>query len=98
MVQAGEELGFALEAGHAFRVSADSLGKDLDGDLAFETGVAGAVHFAHSPDAEQADDLVSAETCTRRDGHIRVSGLYTRRVSAAVPTGNGHITAVLTDG
>jgi hypothetical protein len=39
VVQAGEEFGFALEANDAFRVGADRLRKDLDGDLAIKAGV-----------------------------------------------------------
>jgi hypothetical protein len=44
--------------------------------MALKASVAGSVDFAHAPDAEQADDLVDAETGARREGHTAVSELY----------------------
>ena len=52
VVQAGEELGFTLEASHPFRVGADGLWEDFDGDLAIEAGIDRPIHLAHAPGAE----------------------------------------------
>ena len=38
-------------------VRADGLGQDLDGDLAFEIGVRGAIDLAHSAFAKLRDDF-----------------------------------------
>jgi len=48
MVQRGQDLGLALEARQALRVGRDSLGQDLDGDLALQVGVGGPVARAMS--------------------------------------------------
>ena len=49
VVQRGEELRFALEARDALRVGANGVRQRLDGDVAPELGVPGAVHLAHAP-------------------------------------------------
>ena len=69
VVQAGDGLRFALEAGAAVRVGADLGREDLDGDGAVEAGVAGLVDLAHAAGADGGEDLVRAEAGTRREGH-----------------------------
>ena len=73
MVEGGEDLSLALEAGDA--VAAARLGcagvsrqmgrQDLDGDVAIQLGVAGAIDLAHRAGAEGADDLVDAKARAR---------------------------------
>jgi hypothetical protein len=41
-------LGCAAELGHAAGVFGEGFGEDLDGDIAVQLGVRGAVHFAHA--------------------------------------------------
>ena len=45
------------EAREALGTVGKSLREELDGDIAVQVAVAGAVHFAHTPDAEQLEDL-----------------------------------------
>ena len=61
MVQRGEELRFALEAGQPIGIAGEEVGQDLERDVAPEPRVAGAKHLSHSPGAELADDLISAQ-------------------------------------
>ena len=57
----GERPRLALEPRDPVGVARDGLGEDLDGDLAAETGVAGAVDLSHPAGAEWAEDLVRTE-------------------------------------
>ena len=61
MIERRQELGFALEAGHALGIAGEGLGQDLQRDVAIEASVAGAVDFAHAAGAEERDDLVGAD-------------------------------------
>ena len=54
--EAGQDLGFALEAGEALGVRSDGLGQDLDGHLATELGVFGAIHGPHAAFAQLGGD------------------------------------------
>ena len=51
MVQRGEDLGFALEAGQAVGISGERLGQDFERHVAVELRVAGAVDLTHIPPA-----------------------------------------------
>jgi hypothetical protein len=62
MIQRGQHLRFALEAGEAVGIGSESVGKDFDGDFASELGVGGAPDLAHAPFAELRDD---SEVCDR---------------------------------
>ena len=61
MVQRGERLRFAREAGEAFRVQRKELGQDLDRDVAIELGIARAIDLAHAARTECADHFISAQ-------------------------------------
>ena len=61
MVQRGEELRFACEAGEAFRIAAERVGDDLDRDVAPQFRVARAIDFAHAASAQRRDDLIRTE-------------------------------------
>ena len=58
VVEGGEQLRLALEAGQALGVGGNGLGQDLEGDVAPERRVGGAVHLAHPPGAERGIDAV----------------------------------------
>jgi len=64
MVERCENVGFPLEALHPPFVAGKEPGKDLDGDVALELGIVGAVDLAHPAGAEEAQDPVSAEGLT----------------------------------
>ena len=47
MVQRGEHLRLALEAGEAFGIVGERLGQDFDRDVAIELRVARPIHLSH---------------------------------------------------
>ena len=61
MMQLGEQLRFALEAGEALRVGGEGDREDLDRHLAPELGVGGAIDLAHAAFAQLGADLVGTE-------------------------------------
>jgi hypothetical protein len=61
VVDGGEGLGFALEAGEVFGIEGEGFGEDLDGDFAIEFTVAGFVDFAHAAGAYLGQDFVVAD-------------------------------------
>ncbi len=69
MRQGGDGLRFAFEPCQGARIVRQRLGQDLDGDIAIQLGVAGAVDLAHATFAELADDFVGAETRAWGKGH-----------------------------
>ena len=64
MIQRRQGLGFAREAGQALGVLREQLRQDLDGHIAVQAAVAGAIHLAHAARAQRADDFVGAELCS----------------------------------
>jgi hypothetical protein len=61
VLEAGERTRLAFEAGLAFRIVRHLRRQDLEGDLAFELGVAGAVDLAHAATAHLGGDLVMGQ-------------------------------------
>ena len=74
MIQRGEHLRLAPEAGDSLWIGREGLGQDLDRDLATELGVAGAIHLAHAASADGGEDLVRTDVGTGAQGQAR--GLY----------------------
>ncbi len=69
VIQRGRHFLFTFEPGNTVVVLGDRRGQDLERDLAFEAGIAGAEHFAHAAGAEGGHDLVGADPsagCQRR--------------------------------
>lgn len=62
MIQRRQRVRFAPEARHALGVVRERFGKNLEGNVAIEFGVARAIDLAHATGAEQCQDLVGAET------------------------------------
>jgi len=58
VVERGENLRLALEARDAFGVGGKSFGEDLDGDLAPELRVSGAIDLTHAARAQHGNDFV----------------------------------------
>ena len=71
VLQLGEDLRLALEAGEAVGVRGERLRQDLDRDLALELRVGRPVDDAHAALAERGGDLVGAEA--RADHRARPS-------------------------
>jgi hypothetical protein len=69
MVQRGEDVGFALETGHALRIVGDIRRKDLQRDLALQHHVNRAIHLAHAASAELFGYLVGAKPRARSECH-----------------------------
>ena len=71
VVERGDGLRFALEAGAALGVAGGAGGQHLDGDVAAQARVAGAVDLAHPAGADGGEDLVGAEAGARLESHRR---------------------------
>ena len=56
MVQRGEHLRFALEAGKPVGICASSSGRTLQRDIAIELRIARTEYLAHPADADAGDD------------------------------------------
>ena len=69
VVEGGEDLRLALEAGQPIGIGGEGLGKQLDRDVAAELRVRGPVHLAHPPGAEGRNDLVGPEPGAGADRH-----------------------------
>ena len=59
MVERGEDFGFALEAGESIGVGGHGRGQHLDGDLAFQVAVGGAIDLPHTTLAEDGGHTAS---------------------------------------
>ncbi len=58
MIQRGQHLRFAFEAGHVLLVVGERRGQHFDRDVAIQLRIARAVDLAHPARAEGRDDLV----------------------------------------
>ena len=67
MIERGEQLRFALEPRQAVGIESEQLGQDLQGDVAIQLRVAGAVHLAHRARTKRRDDFVGTDATTRRE-------------------------------
>ena len=61
VIQRGQDLRLALEAGEPVRVEGERFGKNFERDVAVELRVARAVHLAHTADAKRIAHLVRSE-------------------------------------
>ena len=69
MVQRREDLRFALEPGQSLGIAGERGRENLDGDVAAQLRVAGAIHLAHAARAKLRDDVVCAEAGAGTKGH-----------------------------
>ncbi len=65
MLKLRDDLGFAFEAGAQLGAGHQLRVQYLDGNRAFETRVAGAIHFAHATCAERRFDFVGTKSGAR---------------------------------
>ena len=70
VIERGEHLRFALEARQALRIGGEHLRQDLQGDVAPEPRVAGAIDLAHPAGPERTDDFVEANALASRQCHV----------------------------
>ena len=68
MVQRREHFRFALESGEPLSVAGHRRRQDLQGDLAFQLRVGGAVDLAHSAYADLGGDLIGTEARAGSEG------------------------------
>ena len=71
VVDRGQDARLALNACAQDAVLDDAIGQHLDGDIALEPGVLGAVDLAHAARADRAEDLVGAELRSGSQRHDR---------------------------
>jgi hypothetical protein len=57
MVQRGENLSFAFEAGEPVRIEGEHLWQNLERDVAIEFGVARAIDLSHAPRTDSGEDF-----------------------------------------
>jgi hypothetical protein len=62
MVECCQHFRFALEPRQSLAIGCDTFGKDFEGNVAAERGVACAVHLAHAAGGKERKDLVRADT------------------------------------
>ena len=79
MVERRENLGFAAEAREAISIGCDGRVEHLDGDVAIQLQVAGAMDLPHAPGAHNAQDVVVLEAIAGDQSHLRPSLLSVRR-------------------
>ena len=77
MVQRGEDLRFALEAGKPVGIVREQLGQHLQRDVAIEPRVPRSVHLPHPAGTHDGNNLVRADPRAGSEVHCRgVGGLY----------------------
>jgi len=69
VAQGSHRLRLALEAGAAFRICADVMGQDLDGDGAVEAGITGLLDLAHAARTDGRLDLVGSQARAGCEAH-----------------------------
>ena len=58
MIQRCERACFAAEARQPFRISRELIGEGLDGDVAAEFAIVGAINLAHAARPQQGQDAI----------------------------------------
>ena len=86
MIEAGDGFGFSFKALLANRITRKLLRKNLDRNGAIQTGIAGAVDFAHPASAEGGTDFIGSEKCSRSEGHVRREYTALPGVVVSTPT------------
>ena len=74
MVEGGHRLRFELEAPQAIGVRGHGRGQHLEGDLAPEAVIAGAVDLPHPSRAKETRDFIGADPGPRGQLHARLPG------------------------
>ena len=64
MVERRQHLGFAFEAREPLAIGCEVFGQHLDGDVALELRIPGAIDLPHAASAERRDHLVRTNAGT----------------------------------
>ena len=70
VVEGGGRLRLLDKAATAVRVGHPVSGQHLDGHFTAQARVAGPIHLAHAPRADEGEDFVRAKARTRLQGHV----------------------------
>src|SRR5687767_11419860 len=81
MRQRGDGLGFTIEARAPLGIARDRLRQNLDGDVAIEPRIAGAIDLAHATRAKRAENFVATEPAAGGQGHAYFFGARWRNSS-----------------
>ena len=84
MRQRGEDFRLALEPGHAIRVGGQRVGQYLERHVAFEPGIAGAIHLAHAALPEHTEHVEGAEPRAGADTQIAAILTFRTRSGATL--------------
>ena len=60
MIERGDGAGFLLETPQAVGIGGEGGGQNLDGDVASQALIAGAVNFAHSASSDERNEFVGS--------------------------------------
>ena len=78
VIERCQHLRFALEARHTLGIGGQRFGQNLDGDIAMEPGIPGAIHLAHAARTKGGHDLVVRESSAGGQRHVLgTAGFYT---------------------
>ena len=75
MVQHRQDFSFTPESGEPLHISGQRSRQHLDGDLALQVGVGGAIDLSHAACADGGQDLIRAEARARGQRQGRQVGL-----------------------
>ena len=65
VIERRERLRFAFETRASVAIAGDRGRQDLEGDIATEPGIAGAIHLAHASGADGTLDFINANASAR---------------------------------
>ena len=69
VIQRGQYLRFAFEAGEPIRIEREQFRQDLQRDVAIQPRIPGTIDLAHASGAEGGEDFIRPETCACGQGH-----------------------------
>ena len=69
MAECGDGTGFLLETPEAVGIGGEGGGQNLDGDIASQALIAGAVNLAHSASTDECNEFVGSEFRTGSERH-----------------------------
>jgi hypothetical protein len=78
MIERGEHFRLTLKPRQAIAIGREGLREDLQGDVALETSIAGAVDLTHAPSPKRRKDVVRAELSAGGESQEIRTGLYER--------------------
>ena len=72
-IQGGEDLGFVLEPGEAFRIIRiirEKVRQDFEGHIPVEFDVPGSIHLSHPALTDEGGDFIRPEAGADAEGHV----------------------------